>query len=72
MSWLEDQGYDGYDEDDLEPGWWRTRDGRQIKISEMDDKHLLNAYKRTNTEELFEEMVLRLFVERIRARGGEE
>ena len=72
MSWLEDQGYDGYDEDDLEPGWWRTQDGRQIKISEMDDEHLLNAYKLTSNEELFEEMVLRLFDSRIRARGHDE
>jgi hypothetical protein len=71
MSWLEDQGYDGYDEDDLEPGWWRTRDGRQMKISEMDDEHLLNAYTLTSNEELFEEMVLRLFADRIRARGWE-
>jgi len=70
MSWLEDQGYDGYDFDDVEPGWWVTRDGRQIKITQMDDAHLLNAYKLTSNEELFEEIVLRLFAERIRARGN--
>jgi len=67
MSWLEDQGYDGYDFDDVEPGWWVTRDGRQIKITQMDDEHLLNAYTLTSNEELFEEMVLRLFASRIRA-----
>jgi hypothetical protein len=68
MSWAEDEGYDGYDVEDFwdrEPGWWRTRDGRQILISEMDDKHLLNAYKRTGTEELFQEMVLRLFLDKV-------
>jgi hypothetical protein len=65
MSWAEDEGYDGYDHDDLEPGWWRTRDGKRIKISEMGDKHLLNAYKLTTNEELFEEMVLRLFLDRV-------
>jgi hypothetical protein len=38
-----------------------------MKISEMDDEHLLNAYTLTSNEELFEEMVLRLFGSRIRA-----
>ena len=40
---------------------WTTKDGRQIDIRDMDDKHLFNAYRHSQDRLLFREMVLRLF-----------
>ena len=40
---------------------WRTKDGRNIPIKDMDDGHLFNAYKYSQNALLFREMVLRLF-----------
>jgi hypothetical protein len=45
---------------------WTTKDGRGIPITDMDDKHLFNAYKYSQSSLLFREMVLRLFEERMR------
>jgi len=45
---------------------WTTKDGRRMPITDMDDKHLLNAYKHSQSSLLFREMVLRLFEERVR------
>jgi hypothetical protein len=45
---------------------WRTRDGREIAIRDMDDSHLLNAYRHSQSGLLFREMVLRLFEERVK------
>jgi hypothetical protein len=48
-----------------EQGMWTTKDGRQIPINTMTDSHLFNAYMKTRDEDLFEEMVLRLFKQRL-------
>lgn len=40
---------------------WTTKDGREIAIKDMDDKHLFNAYRHSQDRLLFREMVLRLF-----------
>jgi hypothetical protein len=45
---------------------WKTKDGRQLLIKDMDDAHLCNAYKQSGRADLFKEMVLRLFEERIK------
>ena len=45
---------------------WVTKDGRKIKVTEMDDKHLFNAYMMTGAEFLKDEMLFRLFEERIK------
>jgi hypothetical protein len=44
---------------------WTTKDGREIAIKDMDDRHLFNAYRHSQEELLFREMVLRLFENRI-------
>ena len=44
---------------------WTTKDKREIPIKNMDDSHLLNAYKYSQRDVLFREMVLRLFEERV-------
>jgi len=45
---------------------WTTKDGREIPITDMDDKHLFNAYKYSQDNLLFREMVLRLFEQKAR------
>ena len=45
---------------------WVTRDKKKILISKMEDSHLWNAYKYSQDELLFREMVLRLFEERMK------
>ena len=68
MSWAEDEVIDCYP-DDRKSGIWITKDGKELRINKMTDNHLLNAYKKTLDDQLFEEMVLRLFEDR--ARGKE-
>jgi hypothetical protein len=46
---------------------WTTKDGRQIAIRDMDDSHLFNAYRHSQSGLLFREMVLRLFEARMKA-----
>ena len=62
MSWAEDEGVDCYPD----AGIWITKDGKELRIKKMTDNHLLNAYKKTSDDKLFEEMVLRLFEDRTR------
>jgi hypothetical protein len=45
---------------------WTTLDGRRIPITDMEDSHLLNAYRLSQYQPLFREMVLRLFETRIK------
>jgi hypothetical protein len=45
---------------------WTTKDGRCIDITDMGDGHLFNAYRHSQSNLLFREMVLRLFEERIK------
>jgi hypothetical protein len=40
---------------------WTTKDGREIDIKDMEDRHLFNAYRYSQDKLLFREMVLRLF-----------
>ena len=66
MSWAEDNGIDIGDADDFDYGVdnedeWVTRDGKVIKIAEMTNKHLYNAYKLKSDDRLQREMILRLF-----------
>lgn len=64
MSYVEDMGFDGYPLpfeipclDDI----WVTKDGTEIRISDMEDKHLYFAYRKFNDDRLAREMLLRLF-----------
>ena len=48
---------------------WTTKDGRAIPIRDMEDGHLFNAYRHSQKNYLFREMVLRLFEARMQ--GGQ-
>ena len=45
---------------------WITKDGRRISIKDMEDSHVLNAYRLSEDDLLFREMVLRLFEQRVK------
>jgi hypothetical protein len=65
MSWAEDNNFDGYepdyDPDELGADEWLTRDDEVVKISDMTNQHLYNAFKLTGAECLQREIMLRLF-----------
>jgi hypothetical protein len=48
---------------------WRTKDNRELAIKDMEDSHLLNAYKQSGRGDLFKEMVVRLFEARVKGSG---
>jgi hypothetical protein len=48
---------------------WTTKDGREIAIKDMDDKHLFNAYRHSQDRLLFREMVLRLFEAKLKEKN---
>jgi hypothetical protein len=50
---------------------WHTKNGDAVRICDMTDSHLLNAWNKSRDELLFEEMVFRLFEQRVRAKGVE-
>jgi hypothetical protein len=64
--------YDEWDSDDPDPfktvrkREWFTRGGAAVRICDMTDKHLLNAFNLTKDETLFQEMVWRLFEKRVK------
>tara|TARA_R110000868_G_C10473491_1_gene728535 strand:+ start:29 stop:274 length:246 start_codon:yes stop_codon:yes gene_type:complete len=45
---------------------WITKDGQEIPFKDMADNHVFNAYRYSQDELLFREMVLRLFETRIK------
>ena len=45
---------------------WKTRSGDKVQICNMEDLHLLNAYKLSGDKSLFKEMVVRLFEAKIK------
>jgi hypothetical protein len=48
---------------------WQTRDKREIAIKDMEDSHLLNAYKLSGRNDLFKEMVVRLFEAKLKEKS---
>jgi hypothetical protein len=45
--------------------FWHTKDGRKLLVKDMEDSHLFNAYMMSGSNYLFNEMVYRLFEERL-------
>ena len=67
-----DYGYeltDSIQHKDIRASKWNCKDGTQIAIGDMTDRHLLNAFKMFRSENLFREMVVRLFEQKIMGRS---
>jgi len=67
-----DYGYeppDSIQHKDIRDSKWNCKDGTQIAIGDMTDCHLLNAFKMFGSENLFREMVVRLFEQKIMGRS---
>ncbi len=45
---------------------WVTKTGSEVRVCDMTDEHLFNAFNLTKDETLFQEMVWRLFEQRIK------
>ena len=54
---------------DIKDSLWIQKNGERIKVGDMTDKHLLNAYKKFDDEKLFIEMVVRLFEEKLKEKN---
>ena len=66
MSWANENMMDIYDPDDFDQDElgddeWLTRNDEVIKISDMTNQHLYNAYRLTGNDRLQREVLLRLF-----------
>lgn len=48
---------------------WTCKNRTQITIGDMADSHLLNAYKMFGSENLFKEMVVRLFEAKLKEKN---
>jgi hypothetical protein len=48
---------------------WTTKDGAVLFVGDMTDKHLLNAYRMFGDENLFKEMVVRLFEAKLKEKN---
>ena len=76
MSWIEDNGFDGYsgpsrvnDPLAFRSAIWITKNGEKYRLKEMTDSHLLNAYRLTTSIDIqqtfMKEMTYRLFEKRV-------
>ena len=70
--WIDDC-YDGHDAFDFPRPFrearkdnWHTKNGDAVRICDMTDSHLFNAWNKSRDELLFEEMVFRLFEQRVK------
>jgi hypothetical protein len=59
---------DSFDRESREDRKWRTASGTVINVANMTDAHLYNAYIKTGSEMLRDEMVVRLFANMLKGR----